>query len=139
VTLGLGSLPPDRLKYASGLFNMMRNLGGAIGIALCATILNDRTNLHYERLAERLNSSNAAFQATLAKLEEKFALNFNGDFSRGHDVALQTVQSLTHREAQVESFADAFFAIGIALALAALLTPLLKKVAPTAAPDPGGH
>jgi hypothetical protein len=33
VTLGLGSLPPERLKYASGLFNMMRNLGGAVGIA----------------------------------------------------------------------------------------------------------
>ena len=31
VTLGLGSLPPERLKYAGGLFNMMRNLGGAIG------------------------------------------------------------------------------------------------------------
>jgi DHA2 family multidrug resistance protein len=43
VTLGLGSLPPERLKYASGLFNMMRNLGGAIGIAACGTILNDRT------------------------------------------------------------------------------------------------
>jgi DHA2 family multidrug resistance protein len=33
VNLGLGSLPPERLKYASGLFNMMRNLGGAVGIA----------------------------------------------------------------------------------------------------------
>jgi hypothetical protein len=33
--LGLGSLPPERLKYASGLFNMMRNLGGAVGIAVC--------------------------------------------------------------------------------------------------------
>jgi MFS transporter, DHA2 family, multidrug resistance protein len=32
VTLGLGSLPPERLKYASGLFNMMRNLGGARGL-----------------------------------------------------------------------------------------------------------
>ena len=34
VNLGLGSLPPERLKYASGLFNMMRNLGGAVGIAV---------------------------------------------------------------------------------------------------------
>ena len=58
VTLGLGSLPPERLKYASGLFNMMRNLGGAIGIAACATILNDRTNLHFLRLAEHLNATN---------------------------------------------------------------------------------
>ena len=41
VNLGLGSLPPERLKYASGLFNMMRNLGGAVGIAVCGAILND--------------------------------------------------------------------------------------------------
>jgi hypothetical protein len=41
VTLTLGMLPPERLKSASGLFNLMRNLGGAIGIAACGTILND--------------------------------------------------------------------------------------------------
>jgi DHA2 family multidrug resistance protein len=39
VTLTLGGLAPDRLKLASGLFNLMRNLGGAIGIAACGTIL----------------------------------------------------------------------------------------------------
>ena len=60
VTLTLGGLAPDRLKLASGLFNLMRNLGGAIGIAVCGTILNDRTNLHFLRLAEHLNSSNPA-------------------------------------------------------------------------------
>ena len=48
VTLGLGSLPPERLKYASGLFNMMRNLGGAVGIAVCGAILNGRTNFHFD-------------------------------------------------------------------------------------------
>ncbi len=60
VTLTLGGLAPERLKLASGLFNLMRNLGGAIGIAACGTILNDRTNLHFLRLAEHLNSSNPA-------------------------------------------------------------------------------
>ena len=49
VNLGLGSLPPERLKYASGLFNMMRNLGGAVGIAVSGAILNDRTNFHFQR------------------------------------------------------------------------------------------
>ena len=49
VTLTLGGLAPDRLKLASGLFNLMRNLGGAIGIAACGTILNDRANLHFLR------------------------------------------------------------------------------------------
>ena len=58
VTLGLGSLPPERLKYASGLFNMMRNLGGAVGIAICGAVLNDRTNLHFERIASHLTPAN---------------------------------------------------------------------------------
>ena len=58
VTLTLGSLAPERLKLASGLFNLMRNLGGAIGIAACGTILNDRTNLHFLRLAEHLTAAN---------------------------------------------------------------------------------
>ena len=60
VTLGLGALAPERLKLASGLFNLMRNLGGAIGIAACGTILNDRTNLHFLRLAEHLTTANPA-------------------------------------------------------------------------------
>ena len=53
VTFGLGSLPPERLKYASGLFNMMRNLGGAVGIAVCGAILNDQDQFPFrcDRLA----------------------------------------------------------------------------------------
>jgi DHA2 family multidrug resistance protein len=54
-----------RLKLASGLFNLMRNLGGALGIAVCATLLNDRTNLHFYRLAEHLTRSNDATTALL--------------------------------------------------------------------------
>src|SRR5262249_47318151 len=59
VNLGLASLPPEQLKYASGLFNMMRNLGGAVGIALCGAvgialcgaIINARTNFHFVAIA----------------------------------------------------------------------------------------
>ena len=58
VTLGLGSLPPERLKYASGLFNMMRNLGGAVGIAVCGAILNARTNFHFDAIASNLTPAN---------------------------------------------------------------------------------
>ena len=68
VTLTLGGLAPERLKLASGLFNLMRNLGGAIGIAACGTILNDRTNLHFLRLAEHLNSGNPAMLQLLQQV-----------------------------------------------------------------------
>ncbi|HEU6449560.1 MAG TPA: DHA2 family efflux MFS transporter permease subunit [Verrucomicrobiae bacterium] len=138
VTLGLGSLPAARLKYASGLFNMMRNLGGAIGIAVCATILNDRTNLHFLRLAEHLNSTNPAMQQMLLRLGAKFTAA-TGDAVHGHAAALKELWRLTYREAQVQTFADAFLVIGVCLAIATLLTPLLKKVAPSPAVAAEAH
>jgi DHA2 family multidrug resistance protein len=138
VTLGLGSLPPERLKYASGLFNMMRNLGGAIGIAACATILNDRTNLHFLRLAEHLNSTNSSLQQMLQQMSAKFSA-VTGDAIHGHAAALKELWKLTYREAQVQTFADAFLVIGVCLAMAALITPLLKKVAAPVTPPADAH
>jgi MFS transporter, DHA2 family, multidrug resistance protein len=67
VTLTMGNLPPDRLKSASGLFALMRNLGGAIGIAVSATVVNDRTNLHFLRIAEHLNFSNTGLAGPRAR------------------------------------------------------------------------
>ncbi len=139
VNLGLGSLPPNRLKYASGLFNMMRNLGGAIGIAACATILNDRTNLHFLRLAEHLNSANAAMQRLLHETSVKFAAANSGDLVHGHAAALKELWSLTYREARVQTFADAFLAIAVCLAIATLMVPLLRKITTPAAPSTDAH
>jgi len=138
VNLGLGSLPPNRLKYASGLFNMMRNLGGAIGIAACATILNDRTNLHFLRLAERLNAANFPMRQMMQRVAAKFSAA-TGDTLHGHAAALKELWRLTYREAQVQTFADAFLVIGVCLAIAALLTPLMKKVVAPAAMPADAH
>jgi DHA2 family multidrug resistance protein len=44
--VALGTLPLERVKNASGLFNLTRNLGGAVGLAALTTLLNDRTDLH---------------------------------------------------------------------------------------------
>ena len=44
--LALGTLPPERVKNASGLFNLTRNLGGAFGLAVLTTLLNKRWDLH---------------------------------------------------------------------------------------------
>ncbi len=50
--IALGTLAPDRVKNASGLFNLTRNLGGAVGLAVINEVLNDRTDLHIVRLQE---------------------------------------------------------------------------------------
>ena len=50
--LALGTMPPQKIKNASGLFNLMRNLGGAVGLALINTLLDKRMDLHLEMLRE---------------------------------------------------------------------------------------
>src|SRR5579864_1562213 len=87
VNLGLGSLPPERLKYASGLFNMMRNLGGAVGIALCGAILNDRTNLHFERIASNLTPANGPMMRLLDGVSGSYGV-VPGAIDTGHAAAL---------------------------------------------------
>jgi MFS transporter, DHA2 family, multidrug resistance protein len=141
VTLTLGGLPPERLKLASGLFNLMRNLGGAIGIAACGTILNDRTNLHFLRLAEHLTTANPATVNLLASAGSRYGATLSGDASHANTLALQRLWSLTHREALVQTFSDAFFLIAICFVAAALLVPLMRKtVAPrAAAPSADAH
>ncbi len=51
--LALGTLPPTRLKNASGLFNLTRNLGGAVGLAMINTIMNKRLDLHLAAAARK--------------------------------------------------------------------------------------
>ena len=138
VTLTLGGLAPDRLKLASGLFNLMRNLGGAIGIAGCGTILNDRANLHFLRLAEHLNTANAAVVEMLQRVAAGYAA-MDGDAAHGQAVALKRLWSLAWREAQVQTYADAFLTITICFAVATAMVPLMRKVAPARAPTSNAH
>jgi DHA2 family multidrug resistance protein len=139
VTLALGSLPPERLKLASGLFNLMRNLGGAIGIAACGTILNDRTNLHFARIAETLNATNSEAMAALQALTDRYAGAFNGDDALGKSAALKQLWNLVYREALTQTFADAFLLIAFALFAVALLAPLMRSVVPPKAPSADAH
>jgi DHA2 family multidrug resistance protein len=139
VTLTLGSLAPERLKLASGLFNLMRNLGGAIGIAACGTVLNNRTNLHFLRLAEHLNSSNPAVTKLVQQVASNETALHGGDALHGHAAAMKVLWSLTLREAQTQTFADAFLVVAVCFAIATMMVPLMRKVNMSAAPPRDAH
>jgi MFS transporter, DHA2 family, multidrug resistance protein len=137
VNLGLGSLPPERLKYASGLFNMMRNLGGALGIAVSGAILNDRTNFHFHAIASRLTPDNGAMSRLLDALTQRYAAIL-GSVDQGHVAALKQLWHLAYREAATLAYADAFRVIMVAFAIATVLVPLMRNVAP-AKPTTAAH
>jgi DHA2 family multidrug resistance protein len=134
VTLTLGSLAPERLKMASGLFNLMRNLGGAIGIAWCATLLNDRTNMHFFRLAEYLTAPNEAMNAMLATLQTHF-IQLGYDSPSAATAALHQLWAMTYREALTLTFSDTFMAIMACFLVAAAMVPLMRKVGRPAGPS----
>ena len=128
VTLGLGRLSAERLKYASGLFNMMRNLGGAVGIAASAAIINDQTNLHFQHIAAHLTPANLPMDRFVQGTAERYAAMPGGPVA-GHQAALEQLWHLAYREASTLAFADAFRAIMLAFMVATLLVPLMRKVA----------
>jgi DHA2 family multidrug resistance protein len=139
VNLGLGSLPSDRLKYASGLFNMMRNLGGAVGIAVCGAILNNRTNFHFLAIASNLTPANGP----MVRLIDKVAVQYGsmpGSLDGGHLAAVKQLYQLAYREASTMAYADAFRAIMLAFVVATALVPLMRNVVARApSPSGGGH
>jgi MFS transporter, DHA2 family, multidrug resistance protein len=133
VHLGLGSLPPERLKYASGLFNMMRNLGGAVGIAICGAILNSRTNFHFVEIASHLTPANGPMQRLLDNVAQRYGM-LPGSSAEGQAAALKELWKLAYREASTLAYADAFRAIMLVFVVATLLVPLLRNVTPRPAP-----
>ena len=139
VHLGLGSLPPDRLKYASGLFNMMRNLGGAIGIAVCGAILNNRTNVHFDALAAHLTPANGAMTRLVNAVAERYAA-IPGSAQAGHAAALKQLWPLAlSRRRRTCAYADAFLAIMAAFVVATLLVPFMRNVTAPKVPAQAAH
>jgi MFS transporter, DHA2 family, multidrug resistance protein len=134
--VALGTLPPSRLKNASGLYNLTRNLGGAVGLAVLNTVLNDRMDLHLARLHEQVTWSSQTALETLANMQGAMA-------SLGSDAELAGLKKLAgivRLQAQVMAFADAFVLLtGMFLATVALIFLLKKPAPPKPGAAGGGH
>src|SRR5207244_12978526 len=98
----LGTRPPERVKIASGLFNLMRNLGGAFGLAGLQTVINDRTDLHLARLHEQITWSRGPVMETLNALTAKFSA-YGTD---AQAMALTALYGMGHKQGVVLAFSD---------------------------------
>ncbi len=131
----LGTLPLDRVKNASGLFNLTRNLGGAIGLAALNTIVNDRMDLHLARLHDAANWSRGPATEMLATLTARFH-----DFgSNAPAMALKQMSLMARREATVMSFSDVFLLLTVLFVGLAALGIVMKRPAVPAGAAAGGH
>ncbi len=125
-------LQPQDAGSASSLFNILRNLGGAIGIALLATLLDSRAKVYFDYLREALVPTNPQVDERLAQLAAQLG---------SQQAALGKLSEITHQQAMIMAYNDAFHVIGMVLAvsmLAVLLTRSLPAGIGTRA-DAGAH
>jgi MFS transporter, DHA2 family, multidrug resistance protein len=128
--LAMEQWPPDEAPDASGLFNLMRNLGGAIGLALIDTILEQRTRGHADALISKLQAGDAN-TARFVGLPVEY---FHGQPMGPIDPSIRAyVEPLIQRAAFVVSFNEAWLLIGVLFLISMLFVPFVrgKSTVPT--------
>ena len=123
----LGHLAKEVVADASGLFNLMRNLGGAIGLALIDTVLYGRGPRHAQAIVAKLQAGDVATASAVGIPINLFALRGSGPIDPGTQAMLQPmIERLAFARAANEAWA--MVAILTALAVASLLLAPRQQV-----------
>ena len=122
--IALGSVPPDQLKNSAGLYNLMRDLGGAIALATIGTLMNQRLHFHCNRLIEDINPARAAVQHFLDMQAGRLDALVPGDTGRA---AIKLLANLVQREALVMTYNDAIMMVGCLFVAGLFLMPLVNR------------
>ncbi len=123
-TLALGTLPPERVANASGLFTVCRNLGGAVGIAMLNTLMLSYSRLHEQEIASRMSTSRPDVQQFLAFMTQR------AQSAGAVDPQATATAMLAHRiqlEAIVMTYNNLFMTMSISFALVLFVVLALDK------------
>jgi MFS transporter, DHA2 family, multidrug resistance protein len=112
---------------ASALFNMTRNLGGAIGIAVLQTFQSKREQFHSNILTNSISLFEEATRNRIDRLTTYFLNSGVSDAATAHLKAIVAVALRVRQQANIMAFSDSFYLLGVALILALVATLLLKK------------
>jgi DHA2 family multidrug resistance protein len=122
--IALGSLPQDTMKNGAGLYNLMRDLGGAIGLASIGTIMNARLHFHWNRLIEDINPARPVVQHFLDTHANRFESLISDDASRA---AIKLLSGAAQREALVLTYNDLLLLLGALFVCGLMLLPLVRR------------
>jgi DHA2 family multidrug resistance protein len=129
-TLAMGTLPNEQIGNASGIYNLMRNTGGSIGIAAMTTFLARGAQTHQAALAPNLSPYNPAFQEMIARIQA----SLGGSVEQAYGV----VYGMLVKQAALLSYIDNFRLLAFLCLLSAPTAFLFKKVR-NAKPPAGAH
>jgi MFS transporter, DHA2 family, multidrug resistance protein len=112
---------------ASGLFNMMRNLGGAVGIAVLQTFVTKREQYHSNVLMQSVSLFEQATRTRIDQLTQYFVNHGVIDPADASHRALVAIGHIVQKQAFILAFSDTFYLLGAAMLVALMATLLLKK------------
>jgi MFS transporter, DHA2 family, multidrug resistance protein len=122
--IALGTVPADKMKNASGLYGLTRDLGGAIALATVGTIMNWRLDYHWNRLIEDINPARSVVQQYLDRQMQWLPYAIPGDPTRA---TLKMLGNLVYREALVLTYNDLFLLIGGFFVIGVLMMPTVRR------------
>jgi DHA2 family multidrug resistance protein len=126
LSVATADIPPKESGSASALFNMMRNLGGSIGIALLSTLITNREHLHSERIVSTITPGTAGLSERLGGLTQMLIMK-GLDPATAARGALKLLDGSASEQAFLLAYGDAFFVIGVVMAGSSLLLFFVKK------------
>lgn len=136
-SIALGTLPVHAIKNASGLYNLMRNLGGAIGLAVFNTFLINWTKESYGILRQNVTATNEKALQVYQGFSMKLADNAHlPDSELG---ALKMLYQTAQREATVISFNNLYLLLAFIFFVMIVVMPFLKKVNVAGDSPSAGH
>jgi DHA2 family multidrug resistance protein len=120
-------IEPENAGSASGLFNMMRNLGGAVGIALLQTVLTKREQYHSNVLMQSVSVFEQATRTRIDQLTQYFINHGITDRTDATHRAYVAIGHIVQKQAYILAFSDTFYLLGVALIVALVAALFLKK------------
>src|SRR6201987_6548683 len=130
--ISLGSVAPQGAAGASGISNMRRNLGGAIGTAVLSTIVTKREQFHSNIIGQAVDLGREEVRSRIAQMTEYFLAHGAHDPTGARQQAIIALGNAVKRQALVMGFSDTFAVISLVLILAAIAILLTRKPAGSA-------
>ena len=135
-SVATGDIAPQDAAAASGISNMLRNLGGAIGTALLATLITKREQFHSNIIGQSVTLGREEVRSRIAQMTDFFISHGMPDPATAHQQAIIALGNAVKRQALVLGFSDTFAVIGVVLVLAAIAVAFTRKIKASAA---GAH
>jgi DHA2 family multidrug resistance protein len=126
--LALSEVPREKMAQASGLFNVLRQVGGSFGVAIMGTLLTDRTTFHLSNYGSSIDQSSPAVQNVLHDLKY-FAVQSAGGSTSFSAMRAQALLALhVSQQAFVSAIDDDFFLAALITALCIVPVIFLRKI-----------